>query len=234
LEVVPVTERHELRWGGFAGLGFVVLAAIAVFLPGMAPVLTDSDSKITNWISDSRSQLLTSSLLWAASAGLIIWFAAAFAEAIREREERSDVHLALLAGAVLVGGAVFVGAAAQATLAYGAAGRDEGLTLAMFEGVSVLNSVIGVAAALPLGAAGIGVLRTHLMPDWLGYLALVAAVVSVIGAFGVFYTDGAMVAGGRLSAMVPLLVSGIWVACTSGYMVREHLPEVMPMGLPQT
>jgi len=234
MEVVTVTERHELRWGGFAGLGFVVLAAIAVFLPGLAPVLTDSDSEITSWISDSRSQLLASSLLWAAGAGLIIWFAAAFAEAIRERAERSDVHLALLAGAVLVGGAVFVAAAAQATLAYGVTGRDEGLTLAMFEGVSVLNSMIGVAAALPLGAAGVGIMRTHLMPDWLGYLALVAAVVSVIGAFGVFYTDGAMVAGGRLSAMVPLLVSGIWVACTSGYMVREHLPELTPMGLPQT
>jgi hypothetical protein len=234
MEVVTVTERHELRWGGFAGLGFVVLAAIAVFLPGLAPVLTDSDSEITSWISDSRSQLLASSLLWAAAAGLIIWFAAAFAEAIREREERSDVHLALLAGAVLVGGAVFVAAAAQASLAYGVVGRDEGLTLALFEGVSVLNSMIGVAAALPLGAAGIGIMRTHLMPDWLGYLALVAAVVSVVGAFGVFYTDGAMVAGGRISAMVPLLASGIWVACTSGYMVREHLPEMTPMGLPQT
>ena len=229
-----MTERHELRWGGFAGLGFVVLAAIAVFLPGLAPVLTDSDSEITSWISDSRSQLLASSLLWAAAAGLVIWFAAAFAEAIREREERSDVHLALLAGAVLVGGAVFVAAAAQASLAYGVVGRDEGLTLAMFEGVSVLNSMIGVAAALPLGAAGIGIMRTHLMPDWLGYLALVAAFVSVIGAFGVFYTDGAMVAGGRISAMVPLLASGIWVACTSGYMVREHLPEMTPVGLPQT
>jgi len=234
VEVVNMTERHELRWGGFAGLGFVILAAIAVFLPGLAPVLTDSDSEITSWISDSRSQILTSSLLWAAGAGLIIWFAAAFAEAIREREERSDVHLALLAGAVLVGGAVFVSAAAQASMAYGVAGRDEGLTLAMFEGVSVLNSVIGVAAALPLGAAGIGIMRTHLMPDWLGYLALAAAVVSVIGAIGVFYTDGAMVAGGRLSALVPLLVSGVWVACTSGYMVREHLPEVTPMVLPQT
>lgn len=229
-----MTERHELRWGGFAGLGFVVLAAIAVFLPGLAPVLTDSDSEITNWISDSRSQILASSLLWAVGAGLIIWFAAAFAEAIREREERSDVHLALLAGAVLVGGAIFVAAAAQATMAYGVTGRDEGMTLAMFEGVSVLNSLIGVAAALPLVAAGIGILRTHLMPDWLGYLALVAAVVSVVGAFGVFFTDGAMVAGGRVSAMIPLLVSAIWVVCTGGFMVREHLPEPTPMGLPQT
>jgi DNA-binding transcriptional LysR family regulator len=45
---------------------------------------------------------------------------------------------------------------------------------------------------------------------------------------------GAMVVGGRLSTMVSLLVSGIWVACTSGFVVREHLPEVTPMGLPQT
>jgi hypothetical protein len=43
-----------------------------------------------------------------------------------------------------------------------------------------------------------------------------------------------MVVGGRLSTMVSLLVSGIWVACTSGFVVREHLPEVTPMGLPQT
>jgi len=228
-----MTGRHELRWGGFAGLGFVVLAAIAVLLPGTAPLLTDTDNEITSWLTDSREQILMSSLLWAAGAGLVIWFAAAFAEAIREREERSDLHMAVLAGSVLVGGAIFVTAAAQAATAYGVDGRDEALTLAMFEGAAVLTTVTGVAAALPLTAAGIGILRTHLMPDWLGYLAIVAAIVSVIGAFGVFYTDSAMVAGGRLSALVPLGVSAVWIACTSGFMVREHLPMATPAGLPQ-
>jgi hypothetical protein len=195
--------------GRFAGLGFVVLAAIAVFLPGMAPLLTDTDSEITSWLTDSRERILMSSLLWAASAALVIWFAAAFAEAIREREERSDVHMAVLAGSVLVGGAIFISAAAQATMAYGIDGSDEALTIAMFKGVAVLTSVIGVAAALALAAAGIGIMRTHLMPDWLGCLAILAAVVSVIGAFGVFYTEGVMVTGGRLSALVPLLVSAV-------------------------
>jgi hypothetical protein len=47
-------------------------------------------------------------------------------------------------------------------MAYGIDGRDEALTIAMFEGVAVLTSVIGLAAALPLTAAGIGILRTHL------------------------------------------------------------------------
>src|SRR3546814_13387539 len=73
--------------------------------------------------------------------------------------------------------------------------RDEALTGLMYNITAVMTTMIGFAAALPLAAAGIGVLRTHLMPNWLGYLALLAALVSFAGAFGVFATDGVFVAG---------------------------------------
>lgn len=221
-----MTERHELRWGGFAGLAFVVLALLGRFLPGTPPTVGDSDSAITSWIADSRSMLLLSALMWAAAAGLIIWFAAAFAEAMRERAERSDVHLALLAGSVLVGGAIFLNAGLTAATAFGVDGRDAGITLSLFELGAVMTTMIGFAAALPLAAAGIGVLRTRLMPNWLGYLALLGAVVSFLGAFGVFATSGTFVAGGLLMTTIPLLLSAVWIACAGGYMVREHLPEL--------
>ena len=221
-----MTERHELRWGGFAGLAFVVLAMLGRFLPGTAPTVDDSDSTISSWLSDHRSMILLSSLLWAAAAGLVIWFAAAFAEAIRERAERSDVHLALLAGSVLVGGAIFVNAGLTAAAAFGISGRDAGITMALYELSAVMTTMIGFAAALPLAAAGIGVMRTHVMPNWLGYLALLAAVVSFAGAFGVFATSGTWVAGGFLMTTVPLLLTAIWIVCAGGFMVREHLPEL--------
>ena len=32
-----MTERHELRWGGFAGFAFVVLAVVAALMPAPAP-----------------------------------------------------------------------------------------------------------------------------------------------------------------------------------------------------
>jgi hypothetical protein len=226
MEVFRMTERHELRWGGIAGLAFVLLAILAEFLPGRPPAVDSSAGEISSYVSDGRAMILASSLMWAASAGLIIWFAAAFAEAIREREERSDVHLALLAGAVLVGGAIFVNAVAMGAAAYGVDGRDEALTAMMFQGAEVTSTMIGFAAALPLAAAGIGVLRTHLMPNWLGYLALLAALVSFAGAFGIFASEGVFAAGGWLMTLVPLLVSAVWVTCASGFMVREHLPEV--------
>ncbi|TCC02449.1 DUF4386 family protein [Kribbella soli] len=221
-----MTERHELRWGGFAGLAFVVLALLGRFLPGNPPTVDDSRSTIAAWLSDNRGMILTSALMWAAAGGLVIWFASAFAEAMRERDERSDVHLALLAGSVLVGSAIFVNATVTGATAFAIDGREVGLSMAMYELSAVMTTMIGFAAALPLAAAGLGVLRTHLMPNWLGYLALLAAVVSFAGSFGVFASDGAFVAGGFLMTGIPLLLSAVWIACAGGYMVREHLPEV--------
>ncbi len=127
--------------------------------------------------------MLLAALLEAAAAGLVIWFSAAFAEAIREREERSDVHMALLAGSVLIGGAIFT------------------------------------------YAVGLGVL---------GYVALVAAGISVLAGFSIFFDSGIYAPGGSVMPFVSLTAGGITVACASFFMVREHLPEVTPMRLPQT
>lgn len=221
-----MTERHELRWGGFAGLAFVLLVLLGKFLPGNPPGVDESANEIKSFLTDGRTSMLVGALMWSAAAGLIIWFAAAFAEAMRERDDRSDIHMALLAGSVLVGGAIFVNAALTAATAYGVEGRDAAMTHTLFQWSAVLTTMTGFAATLPLAAAGVGVLRTHLMPDWLGYLALLAAVVSFAGAFGIFVESGAFVAGGTLMTTVPLLVAAVWLVCASGYMVREHLPEM--------
>lgn len=230
-----MTERHELRWGGLAGLGFVALAVIAELLPGIPPTVNSTTEEVSAYFTDSRGQILLAALLWSAAAALVIWFASAFAEAVREREERSDLHLALVAGAVLVGGAIFINAALIGATAYGVAGRAADMTYMHFEFAAILTTTIGFASALPLTAAGLGVLRTHMMPNWLAYLAFVAAAVSVVGAFGIFIGEGAFVAGGPLMTLVPLAVSAVWVLCGSYYMVREHLPEVtVTRAMPQT
>lgn len=228
-----MTQRHELRWGGFAGLAFIVLAVLAALLPGIPPRVTATADMITSYVADGRSQMLLAAILDAAAAGLVIWFAAAFAEAIREREERSDVHLAILAGSVLIGAALFMYGAALGVLAYGVDTRDAATTAALYQGTMVLNVLLGFAATLPLAAAGIGVLRTHLMPDWLGYVALAAAAVSGLAAFSIFFDSGAYAPGGAVMPFVSLVAGGIVVACASVFMVREHLPEAAPMTMPQ-
>ncbi len=224
-----MTERHELRWGGFAGIAFVVFAAVAAFLPGLPPKVTDSADEITNYIADGQGRILLAALLWAVAAALVIWFGAAFAEALRERDERSDVHMAMMAGAVLVGAALFMFAVGQAVMANGVDGRIDVLSVGIFQGTMVLSSMIGLAAAVPLAAAGIGVLRTRMMPDWLGYVALVAAAISGLASLAIFATSGDYVPGGSFMPFISLVAGGIVVLAASGYMVREHLPEVRPM-----
>jgi hypothetical protein len=142
--------------------------------------------------------------------------------------------MALLAGSVLIGGALFTYAVATGVLAYGVSGREAATTALMFQGVMVLNLMLGIAAALPLTAAGIGVFRTHLMPDWLGWVALAAAGISVLAGLGIFAESGIYAPGGALMPFVALTAGGIFVACASAFMVREHLPEVGPMAMPQT
>lgn len=225
-----MTERHELRWGGFAGIAFVVLAVAASMLPGLPPKVTASSNEITGYVTDGQGQLMLAALLSAVSAALVIWFTAAFAEALRERAERSDVHLALMAGAVLVGAAIFMSAVGYAVMANGVEGRVDLLTVAIFQATMVLNSMIGLAAAVPLAAAGIGVLRTRMLPDWLGYVALAASAVSAIGSLAIFATSGDYVPGGSYMPYVSLAAGGIFVLCASAYMVREQLPETQQAG----
>lgn len=229
-----MTERHELRWGGFAGLGFVVLTVLANALGGVPPRVSATAESIRSYATDGREQMLLGGLLTCAGAGLVIWFAAAFAEAIREREERSDVHLALLAGSVLTGAALFAYGVGIAVLAYTAGTIALGSTIALFQAMMVFNAMIGFAAALPLGAAGIGVLRTRLMPDWLGYVGITAAVVSMLAGFAIFFDSGTWAPGGSVMPFVSLAAGGIFVVSASIFMVREHLPEVTPMAMPQT
>lgn len=111
--------------------------------------------------------------------------------------------------------------------------RDAATTAALYQGTMVLNVLLGFAAALPLAAAGIGVLRTHLMPDWLGYVALAAAAVSGLAAFSIFFDSGAYAPGGSVMPFISLVAGGVFVACASVFMVREHLPEAAPMTMPQ-
>lgn len=229
-----MTERHELRWGGFAGFAFVVLAVVAALMPGLPPRVTASADEISSYVADGQGRLMVAALLWAVSAALVIWFAAAFAEALREREERSDVHIALMAGAVLLGTAIFMYGVALAVLANGLTGRDIALTVGVFQATMVLNAMIGLAAAVPLTAAGMGVLRTRMLPDWLGYVALVAAVISGITALTIFATSGSFVPGGSYLPLVTLVAGGVFVLCASGFMAREHLPSAVPMGQMRT
>lgn len=217
-------ERHEIRWGGFAGLAYAVAAVVAYFLAGSPPRVDDSQTTITSFFADHRGQLMAQAILTSLAAVSLVWFAAALSQALRERMPRSDVPGAVLGGATLVAGLLFLGTIISATLAFRAS--VPATTVTLFTASAVLFTLTGIAAALPLAAASVGIAVTGVVPRWMAWFAGVAAVLEVVGAFGIINDTGNFVPGGPYMTMVPFLVSTAWVVGTSLFMVREHLPEV--------
>jgi hypothetical protein len=102
-EVIPMGKGQELRWGGLAGLGAVVLFIIARLVLGSSvPTITDSPSTIAAFLSDHRGQILTAALLCAAAVALLLWFGAALATVFRRANPDSDAPAVVLAGFTLV------------------------------------------------------------------------------------------------------------------------------------
>lgn len=220
-----MTRHHEVRWGGVAGIGYAVLALFAYFLPGSnAPRIDDTPATIVTFFTDHRAQVLTQALLLSAAAALLVWFAAALAQTLRDRAQGSDLPGALLGGIILMAGLTLMGAGLYASIAYRAG--DPAVMIGAFNLVQLTYMMYGVAAAVPFTALAIGIHRTHVLPEWMGWFAAACALLGVVGALFIAQTSGAFVPGGPVVTLIPFLADTLFVIAASAFMVREHLPTV--------
>ncbi|HEU5156088.1 MAG TPA: hypothetical protein VFU43_03765 [Streptosporangiaceae bacterium] len=220
-----MTQHHELRWGGIAGLGYAVLAIVAYFLPGTdAPRIDDSPATIVAFFADHRAQVLAQALLLSAAAALLVWFAAALAQTLRDRAQGSDLPGALLGGIILLAALTLAGAGLYASLAYRVGAPT--VMIAAFNLAQMTYMMYGVAAAVPFTALAIGIHRTRVLPEWMGWFAAVCAVLGVVGALFIGRTSGAFVPGGPVASLIPFVADALFVIAASVFMVREHLPVV--------
>lgn len=218
-------ERHEIKWGGFAGLAYAILSLAGFVVAGTPPGLDESAATIRTYFTDNQNQVLAAVLLTSASMVALVAFGAALTQALRDRMRGSDVPTLLISGVVLLAGLITMAINVFAALAYTPV-PGASLT-AMYVFAQVMFTSIGIAASLPLVAASIGIAATGILPRWVAWTAGIAAVGNVVGAFGVFNQTGTFIAGGVVMSMVPYLLATAWVISASAYMVREHLPSLV-------
>lgn len=174
--------RDNDRWMLLAGPAFTVLAIAAAVLNSGAPGETESAAKVIEHYKDHEAGVVISTFVWGPAAAMLLVFVSRLRAGIddRARAARSLV----VAGGTLAAAGIVIGASVGLANMVAA---DEG-----FEEVSqtlnVLNSalwiplVIGLAVML-LGA-GLSVLRTGILPSWLGWVAVVVGVLSLLGPGG--------------------------------------------------
>jgi hypothetical protein len=176
---VAVSRGWE-RWGGLAGVAYVVLFLVAFSL-GIE--VGPSDREIVDYYADSshRAREMIAFFLIAGAAVSLVVFTNALRVRIARREERGAPWAALCWGGGITSAAlVLVGNSLSRATAFAATGDDFQLdpdTRRLFEDAGLLALASGaIAAMLLVVAVSVAALRFGVLPRWLGWFGLVVAV----------------------------------------------------------
>jgi hypothetical protein len=223
-----MSEGHEMRWGGLAGLGALVLSIIAGILLARAPRITESADTIAGYLLAARGVVLTAVLLYTAAIALFLWFGATLATAFRLADDRSDAPAVVLAGFALTATIGFFGAAVFGGVVFAMTSRPALLVFAVapYTAVTVAATIAGMALAVPLTATTVAIARTEVFPQWAAWFSGIVAVITVIGAITVLSSGGALAPGAALTTYIPGGLTALWLLAMSGLLVREHLPAI--------
>lgn len=139
--------------------------------------------------------------------------------------ESGVVPMLVAGGFVLVGAVGLLIVLMFAGMTYAMATHPPLLALAAgpYTALTVAGLLAGVASALPLGAAAVGIARTHALPSWLAWLAGLLAAVRVLAALGV--ATGVLAPSLLAVQAVIGILALVWLLATSWLLVREHLPS---------
>ena len=207
------------RWARAGGIGFVVFAVAAFVVGGEPPKVSDSAEEVVSYYSDDRGQILVSSFLFVVGLILLLWFAGAIANALREKGE-GRVAATLIAAVSAFVSVQIVLTGVGAALAHSiATGGDADVVQALFN----LSWVLDMLAALPgagfVLAAAIGLKRTDAIPGWLSWAGIAVAALFVLRST-TWARDGFWSPNGEyLFILIPLAL--LWILVTSIVLVRN-------------
>jgi MFS family permease len=181
-------QKSNERWWAIAGPAFAVLFWVAVFtLEPSTPGEKATAEEVVKYYNDHQGQSLADVFLAPLLVTLLVVFIAYFRARIREHERSITSRFApvvLVVGATVWASGALLGSVG--TLAVSAA-SDHGQNQ-VAQTVNVLSNSMWIpfiaGIAVTLIGAGLTVLSTGVLPRWLGWVALVAGIVSLAGPGG--------------------------------------------------
>lgn len=162
------------------GIGFVVLALVSFLVQGEPPGTDDSTAKVADHFKDDADKIMAGAAVQALACTFFVFFAAYLRKVLREAEGEGGILSAAAFGGALV---FATGLAADATLMFAMADAAEDVPAATVQTMNAIYSgwflPMAVGLQVFLVAVAISVLRHGALPTWLGWIAVVLAIVSV-------------------------------------------------------
>ena len=185
-------ENMWERWGAAAGVVFVVLLMLSVFIAGMPPHIDASNEKIANFVGDHRRAIETSAVFGMFAAMFFVWFASHLRHVMQRAEGGSEALSPIVFGsAVFIAAIGAMSALPLVVLAYSSHNPDvmgdAGLVRMLWNANGMLTAMVGVGTVLFLVSMSVAMLRGELLAPWLGWAGLAVALVSAVGGIAGFY-----------------------------------------------
>ena len=212
-------QRQWDRFGGLAGIAFVVLSVGGIIAGGSVPKPDSSTARIVAYAVEHRSRILTSCLLFGLAGMALLVFIAVLAYLLRVSDERSPASVIAVIGGVVTAMTATVATLATATLAYRVGALGGATTRMLFDLQNLANTAIGFGAVVFLLGVAMGASRLASLPSWLVPATWVVMLAELVSVFQIFPRSGAFAPGGGLTyAFFGLIM--LWTLVTSVALVR--------------
>lgn len=206
-------------YGAAAGAIGVLLYVVGSLVNGTPPDFDASGVEVANYFDEERTRIQVGSAIHAAWTPLFVWFLATVASLARAGGPgtRRAGAIAFACGVIFI--ALFL--VDVTALAVGAL-RPENMVAAP-ELAAALHDISWLAMGMAtffvsgvLTCFAVLVLRDRMIwPQWLGWLAAIAAPVYALRVGTLFTTEGAFAADGVLGLWVPVIAIAGWVLIAS-------------------
>jgi hypothetical protein len=209
------------RLGAISGILFVILFIPSYLSPPDSPDAASTSQQVVDYFSSRQGEILTlNGLLLIFAAFFFVWFVGVLHGVLRGAEgERYGVSSVSIAGGVLFIALMLAGAAVEivypATLARFENFEQDAqlgfLSLAL-SGWMYRFAFVGMSALI--GAASLVVLRTRVLPGWLGWAGLVASLAALLRFLGPL--------GGWLSLLWIVVVCVLMLSGAVGHTITRR------------
>ena len=188
--------------GALAGIVFLVLVIVAFAVGGEPPEVDKPAQEIVDFYTDKKDMAFLAAILEAIAATLFVFFAGYLRSVLRDVDGgRGFLSAVMFAGAIIFA----TGLAIDATLTITLAETAEEIDPSAVQAVAAIweNDFVPFAVGVQIFTLALGLLllRGGVVPKWLGWVAIVLALIAVtpIGFAGVI---GAGILVGVLSVLL--------------------------------